>query len=429
MKNKKKIIIIGGIVLIVAVAVYLILGQANSGMEVTVIDVEESSIVKTVDMSGSVFANDSQDIEIPAGVEVREVYFEENDFVNKGDVLALLDSVDLNLQLEKAKVSLAQINADINNPGSKIPGTDDKVLTNNIEKANEAYKKAESDLVLAKEELEKTKLLYQVGGISESDFKNQETLVENLESGLEIASLNLKDAELRYSDYFSQTGDIKKDLERQRQIALLDIQDIEDKIKDSIEDSEIKAEISGVITKFDLKKDRKTNNNEIIKIQDPDSFKFIAMVPQEDAILIEKDQDAYITIVGVAGTYDGSVSSKSKTAIVDQASGSSTPKFEITIEILNEDDSFVSGFDADASVETGVVENTLTLKNEAIKTDEDGNDFVYLVDNDNKARKTIVETGLSDGFKTQIISGLEAVDRVVSNPPMELSDGSDLKIE
>lgn len=427
--NKKKIIIIGAIILIIIVAIFLILRQSNKGLEVTVIDVEESSIVKTVDMSGSVYANDNQDIEIPAGVKVKEVFFEENAFVNKGDVLAVLDSVDLSLQLEKAKVALDQINADINNPGSKIAGTDNQVLSNNIEKANEAYKKAESDLVLAKEELEKTKLLYEVGGTSESDFKNQETSVENLKSNLEISGLNVKDAKLRYSDYYNQSGDIKKDLERQKQIALLDIQDIEDKIKDSIEDSEIKAEISGIITKFELKKDRKTNNNELIKIQDPDSFKFTAMVPQEDAILIEKEQKSYITIAGVTGTYDGLVSSKSKTAIVDQASGSSTPKVEITIEILNEDDSFVSGFDADATIETGVVENTLTLKNEAIKSDEEGNIFVYLVDNDNKAKKTIIETGLSDGFKTQILSGLELVDKVVSNPPMELSDGSDLKIQ
>lgn len=423
--NKKKFIIIGAIILVLVAAVYFIVVGSNKGVEVSLIEVVESNIVKTVDMSGSVYANDSQEIQIPAGIKVKEVFFKENDMVNSGDILAVLDSTDLNIKLEKAQISLSQIEADINNPGSKTGGSDRGVLSNNIDKANESYKKAESDLALAKEKLEDLKVLYENGAISESELKSQKALVSDLEVGLRTANLNVKDAKLRYSDYFSQTSNTKSDLSRQRQTTLLDIQGI----KDDIADSEIKAEISGVITNFELKKDRETINNEFIKIQDPDSFKFKAMVPQEDAILIEKNQKTQITLVGLSGNYDGVVSSKAKYASVDQSSGSSTPKVEIIIDILNEDNSFVSGFDADARVETGLVKNVLSLNNEAIKKDDEGNYFVYLVDSSNKAKKTIIETGLSDGYKTQIISGLKLMDKVVSNPPMDLKDGSDIKIK
>lgn len=423
--NKKKIIIIGIVILLAVAVIYFIMVGSNRGIEVSLIEVVEANIIKTVDMSGSVYANDSQEIQIPAGVKVKEVYFQENDKVNKGDTLALLDSTDLKLRLEKAQVTLAQIEADIKNPGSKIAGSDSGVLSNNIDKANEAYKKAESDLTLAKEKLEDLKVLFENGAISESELKNQRALVSDLEVGLRTANLNVKDAKLRYSDYFSQTSNAKSDLTRQKQTTLLDIQGI----NDDIDDSEIKAEISGVITNFELKKDRETSNNEFVMIQDPDSFKFKALVPQEDAILIEKDQKSQITIAGVPGNYDGVVSSKARSASIDQSSGSSTPKVEITIDVLNEDNSFVSGFDADAVVETGLVENAMSLNNEAIKKDDEDNYFVYLVDSNNKAKKTIVEVGLSDGYKTQIISGLKLMDKVVSNPPMELKDGSDIKIK
>lgn len=423
--DKKKIIILVLVALIVLAAIYFIFGDSNKGVEVSAIEVVESSIVKTVNMSGSVYAIDSQEIQIPPGVKVKEVYFEEDDLVNVGDVLAVLDSTDLYLKLEKAQISLAQFEADIKNPGSKVGGTDIGVLSNNIEKANEVYKKSENDLVSARDKLDDLKVLYENGAISESELKNQISLVNDLEMNLRTASLDVKDAKLRYSDYFSQTSDIKSSLTRQRQATLLDIQ----AIKDDIDNSVVKSEIVGMITKFELKKDRETKNNEFVIIQDLDSFKFKAMVPQEDAISLGKDQKAYITIAGGSGNYDGLVSSKAKTAIVDPSSGSSTPKVEITIQILNEDNSFVSGFDADATIETGIVENTLSLNNEAIKKDADGNYFVYLVESNNKAKKTIVTIGLSDGYKTQIISGLELMDRVVSNPPMELSDGSDLKIQ
>jgi multidrug efflux pump subunit AcrA (membrane-fusion protein) len=397
--NKKKVIIIGVIVLLIAAAIFFIVTGSNNGLEVGVIEVVESSIVKTVDMSGSVYANDSQEVQIPSGIKVMEVYFEENEIVKKGDVLAVLDSVDLNLKLEKAQISLTQIEADIKNPGSKIGGSDSGVLSNNIDKANESYKKAESDLALAVEKLDDLKQLYENGAISESELKSQISVVNDLEVGLRTANLNIKDAKLRYSDYFSQTSDTKSNLTRQRQTTLLDIQGI----KDTIKDSEIRAEISGVITNFDLKKGRETSVNEFVRIQDPDSFKFEAMVPQEDAILIGKGQKSQISIAGLPGNYDAVVSRKAKTASVDQSSGSSTPKVQVVIDILNEDNSFVSGFDADAVVETGVVENTPSLNNEAIKKDGEGNYFVFIVESNNKAKKTIIKTGLSDGYKTQII--------------------------
>lgn len=422
--KKKKIIIIILVVLLVLAAIYFIVGGSNKGIEVSIIEVGESSIVKTVEMSGSVYANDNQEIQIPMGIKVKEVYFGENEPVKKGDIIAVLDSVDLNLKLEKAQITLAQIEADIKNPASKI-GTDSGVLSNNIEKASESYKKAESDLILAKEKLEDLKILYENGAISESELKNQMSTVSDLEINLKTASLNEKDAKLRYSDYYSQTSDIKSNLARQRQSSLLDIESI----KNNLEDSIIRAEISGVIINFKLKKDRETNKNEFISIQDPSSFMFKAMVPQEDAILIGKDQKASVVIAGVSGNYNGLVSSKAKTASIDQSSGSSTPKVEITIDILNEDNSLVSGFDADATVETGVVENTLSLNNEAIKKDEDEAYYVYLIDSNSKAKKTIIETGLSDGYKTQIISGIELMDKVVRNPPMEIKDGSVLKIK
>ncbi|NMA48689.1 MAG: biotin/lipoyl-binding protein, partial [Tissierellia bacterium] len=131
---KKKKIIIGGIFFLALVAaIYLMVRGSNKGIEVSLIDVEQSNIVKTIEMSGSIYANDSQELEIPKGVKVKEVYFKENDLVKKGDVLAVLDSIDLNLRLEKAQITLAQIDADIKNPESKVGVTDSGVLSNNID--------------------------------------------------------------------------------------------------------------------------------------------------------------------------------------------------------------------------------------------------------------------------------------------------------
>lgn len=423
--KKKKIIIIGIIVLVLVGAIYFILAGSSEGIKISVIEVEKISIVKTVDMPGSIYSNDIQEIQIPPGIKVKEVYFQENELVNPGDVLALLDTRDLNLRLKKAEITLGQIDADIKNPGSKVSGPDSKILLNNIDTASELYKKSENDLKLSKDELENLKILFEGGAISEVEFDNQVSLVTDLEINLQTEKLNIKDAKLRYEDYLSQISDTKRNLAKQRQALLLDIEGI----KNDIDSNLIKSEISGIITDLKLKKDRETNKDEFVRIQDLNSFKFKAMVTQEDAILIEEDQKAYITISGLPGKYEGLVSSKAKTANVDQSSGSSTPKVEITIDILNEDDFFVSGFDADAIIETGVVENVLALNNEGIKKDDNGNYFVYLVDSNSKAKKTMVETGLSDGYKTQIIAGLKLLDKVVSNPPMELVDGSALKIQ
>lgn len=157
--KKKKIIIIILVVLLVLAAIYFIVGGSNKGIEVSIIEVGESSIVKTVEMSGSVYANDNQEIQIPMGIKVKEVYFGENEPVKKGDIIAVLDSVDLNLKLEKAQISLAQVETDLKNPGSKVAGTNSGVLSNDIEKVNEVSKEAESDFLLTKEKPEDLRVL------------------------------------------------------------------------------------------------------------------------------------------------------------------------------------------------------------------------------------------------------------------------------
>ncbi len=267
--NKKKIIFIVVLVVLVLSLAYFLLNGSDKGLEVSTIEVSNANILRTVDMSGGIFANEIQEITLPQGIRVLKVNFLENDPVKVGDVIGILDTSQLNIQLEKAKINLNQLEADINDPGRKIPSGDRGILANNIDKANESYKKAEGDLNLAKERLEDLRILYENGAISQAELNNQINLVGTLEVGLKTASLNVKDAKLKLSDYSSQTATTRDDLTRQRQASLLDIE----AIKDDIEDSTIKAEINGLITKLDLKENRLTKDNELVRIQDPNSFK------------------------------------------------------------------------------------------------------------------------------------------------------------
>lgn len=63
----------------------------------------------------------------------------------------------------------------------------------------------------------------------------------------------------------------------------------------------------------------------------------------------------------------------------------------------------------------------------AIDQDEAGNQFVWVVDNEKRAKKISVETGEDRDGKTEITSGLTGDERVIVNPD-EISEGTPVKI-
>jgi len=212
-------------------------------------------------------------------------------------------------------------------------------------------------------------------------------------------------------------------INRQIESLKLDIESLNNKI----EKTKIYSSISGIVSDFPLTEGRNTLSNSKIVIYDTTSYEFVANIAQEDVVLIKEGQNSDVTVNGVTTTYEGLVSQVGKTAKIDEAMGSKTPKVEVKIKITNPDTFLKSGFEGDATVQIDENENVLVIKSEAVKKDDENKQYLYVL-KDGIANKTYVETGLTDDYYISVLSGIKENDLVILNPPMELTDGMKVKI-
>jgi multidrug efflux pump subunit AcrA (membrane-fusion protein) len=413
-KIKLPIIIIAAVIL--AACFFLLI--KDDAVSVSSIKAYKGSVTKTIEVSGSVNSQDVEIIPIEPNIEVKKVYVKENDMVEVDQLLAELDSGDLVISLEKAKLNLAELESDLNDVSGK---SDLILLENTVSKNKEEYENLSQDLVSAKEDLKKAELLFNENAISKSEYEKYVSKVYDANTSLKKAELNLADARINFSDYETQKELNKDSLKRQIQSLKLDIENLNKKI----EETKIYSSVSGIVTEFPLQESRRTLSGQQITIHSTEVFEFTAQAAQKDAALVEEGQKSKVFVDGINYSYEGTVTYVSKQADIDKESKSMLPKVELKIQITNPDDKLVFGYEGQAKIIIDSQEDALVVKNESIKKEED-KEFVYVLDG-NSAKKTYVETGLTDGYVTNIENGLEENEVVIVNPPYDLQDGMAVK--
>jgi HlyD family secretion protein len=113
---KKKILIIGTVVVVVAVAVLLITKPfSKKKTEVTfeTVKVERGSITNTVTATGTIEAVTSVDVGTQVSGIIDKIYVDFNDRVKQGQLLAMIDKKQLTAQLEQSQATLNQAQAQL----------------------------------------------------------------------------------------------------------------------------------------------------------------------------------------------------------------------------------------------------------------------------------------------------------------------------
>ncbi len=421
MKKNIKTVIIIVTVIIIFLFVYFMLSKDDEAVEVTTMKAYYGSVTKSIELSGVIKSADYEEITIPSELKVLKTYVEENSTVEKGQLLAELDSTDLLIELKKSEISLEKLYSDLD----ELKNSDSQVsiLKNKLLKSQEEYNNVKTDLESSYEDLKIISVLYDENAISKLEYDRYVSAAKDLESKLNIAKLDYSDAEANYNDYIESVQIDTINTGRDINTLKLDIENINNKI----ENNKIYASVNGVVTEFPLNEGRKTSAGSKIIIYDTNSYEFTAKAPQEDAVLIREGQKSMVYLDGMNSVYEGDVINVGKTAEIDQESGSKTPKVEITIKITNSDNFIKSGYEGKANIIIDISENSLLLKNESLKRGADGKMYLFVLKNNTVKKKNVV-TGLSDGYLTEV-SGISEGEKVILNPPEELIDGDSVKLK
>ena len=120
-KRRKWPWIVLAAVAVVIILVIIFVSSAANGLKNTVYtryDVKKGDVTTSITASGTLRPQDSQEIDIPDGIEVEDVLVSVGDRVSKGDRLAKVNENDAKKTASELKDSIAALDAQISTAGS-----------------------------------------------------------------------------------------------------------------------------------------------------------------------------------------------------------------------------------------------------------------------------------------------------------------------
>ncbi|UCG10607.1 MAG: efflux RND transporter periplasmic adaptor subunit [Dehalococcoidia bacterium] len=370
--------------------------------------VEWGDVRISVDGSGNIqLANDVQ-LSFGVGGRIDRIYVEEGEIVGKGEVLAQLETDDLELALTQAEVTLA---------GQQV-----------------AVTQAELNLEQAEYNLDQAMELYTWPEIevAEADVDDAEAFLEYaLDKGLSpttiiYAQARLDAAEARLdamiTDYDTEEVALEKMkvglAEQSLELAKQTLEQAQQSLKyaeKQLKEATISAPFAGVIADIyadegDVVLPPTLTTQSIIYLVDLSTMELDLDVDEIDIPGVKVGQKAVITVDALPDVeFEGEV--RTISSVAREEAGVVIYEVKIGFDVP-EVTGLRVGMSADVDIVMEEASDVLLVPERAITEDSEGNTVVMVkVDDQTEERK--VFTGLGDGFYTEIVSGLSEGESVV----------------
>lgn len=408
-KPKKKTVLIIVAVLVVVAFISLATVNAMKSKQKTGVFVKTTSIIKkdiesNIFTSGTVISKNDVDVTSDISGKIKEVLVEEGTKVKKGDVLARIDSDNLEFELKQSKIKL-----DIAKDKLNQLRKDDK---SNLETV---FKNAEIQYKDAKKDYEDKKELLKAGAISENDL-------EEAKSGMKRAYNDYILAKKKYDDADNLSG-IRI---QEKQVKSIEI-DI-DRIKSDIEKSDVISPIDGTVIEVNVSELSVVASEALMfQVQDTENLEVQTNISEYDIGKVKIGQPVKVTCDGAdEREYKGTVSYISPNAVIEKNGQGTETVVKIKIDINDKDTQLKPNFSANVEIKTANKKDALVIPYEAIYTDKSGEKSVYIVEND-KAKRVVINTGLEGDMLVEIIGDdFKENDLVILNPTEKIKDGVDV---
>ena len=420
-KNKKKIVAItAAAILGIAIVSVGVLKAVNkdekASIYVSVVDVEkEDSFDSILTTEGIIKTKDQRNIVSNLPYNIEEVLVKEGDKVSEGDILARLDTKDLEYRIKTAEINLELEKQRLKNMEDKAEaGVSTFELEKAVENTKLGYEKAQ-------EKVESSKKLFEAGAISKVVLEADETALITAKNGYELAQKQLTD--------MIENDDTKSSIELQRKN--VELQEINLKSqKEALEQSIIKSPMNGTIVTSNAKVGiPATAATPLFIMDDITNLEIEVNISEYDINNIKLGQK--VDIAGEAfkdKEIKGAVSYIAPAATVMNTNTGRETNVTIKIDIYNADDYLKPGFSANVSINTAHKKDALVLPYETVYENKDGTKIIFKVE-DNKLKEIPIKVGIMGDLKQEVISDqIKLGDKIVINPTDKMKDGIDVNI-
>lgn len=458
-KKKKKWIIF--VILLLIVGGFAGMSALNKGKEVpipvTLSEVTTGDIIQTVTASGSVESEEEKVYFSKVSAPISQLNVALGQGVKAGETLvsfdteAIEDSIkqtELENQISKtsADASIVEINSAQSKVAEAAKNYDEAVLyVNHYQQCVDQYSQQlevvnelteQQSVAAAKiEKLELTLKTDPENKDVKKELKAQNKIVEDTTKKLE--AMNVKELKKNYemcagdleaykalkSQYESQkeATNPSASLQKKQQSLMKESADLTKELAtEKLEDAKqgVVAEFDGIVSAVSVVKGQSVmEGGDLFTICNAEKIKVTIPVSKYDIEKVKVGQKAAITING--NEYDGEVVNISRLASKNETGG---VVVDTEVRVLNPDDAIVLGIEGKVRIETAKEIGVVLVPSNCINYASDGV-FCFVVE-DSRIKRVDIETGISDDDFTQIISGLKAGDKVVSEISTEIQEGT-----
>ena len=374
-KGKKKWIFLGLLLLFVLFILKNLLfpGKAT-GMLVNTESLSKADIQEKLSLSGPVSGTQSQHVTSALHAKVKEILVKEGDKVTEGQLIAKLDTKDVEEALEAAKtqVDLAKANKEDAQKNTKAE----------YAKVQTAYNNALLDF-------QRKSSLLESGDISQSEYEQAESALKDAKASL--GSFKVSGGNVQVSESYD-----------------LQIKSAEEGLKkaqSAVDSAEIKAPISGTITRVNVEAGQFADNlldgKPMFTVENLDQLELSISVSEYSIGKLSLGQKAIIT-ADVLGDekLEGEVSSISPTG--EQKNGNTAERvIPIKIKIDGDKKGLLSGITAKADIVLSEAKNVFVVPLSAVITSEDGSSQMAFVE-DGKIHIVPVKTGVESDVSVEV---------------------------
>lgn len=465
-KHKKKIVAIVCIIAVGGVSFYSVKAKTSSQVIERIpstTTVQKGDLSKRVSATGTARAADENSIFIELSQEVDEVFVEVGDQVEEGQLLVTYDIADTKKELEN-KLKQAQINYDnalislneIAEPatGAELIDLQNQVISaqKNIDDTKTEIQNTETKIAQAERDLETTKTtmennekLYELGGISKDtldssknayedaltsleEMKQSKTALENslesLELNLEKANLNLQTGTDKLSDSSNANNyEKQKNSLETAQISIDEAQEDINKLTDATY-----SPISGTVIECNAVEGQMlTDSTVMMTIADLTNIDLDASISEYDISNIKVGQKVEITSDGIEGkVYTGTVRKIEPVASSQGTFSGEETVVPVVIHMDDPDERVMPGISFDIEIITEDLSDVSYIPISSVSKDDEGNTFVYTVNENDILEKTTVELGTYSDMYVELVSGLSEGEKIVETIADDMKEGTSL---
>jgi RND family efflux transporter MFP subunit len=393
------------------------IGQSNSPVAVKTVALLQQDVQRTTTQPATVHAFYRAEIRAKVSGYVKEVKADIGDFVKAGTVLCLIDVPEMQKRrhIIEARISRYESAEQRAAAGVELAIANVQSSKAKLNQAKSGLKGAQASLAAAEAEFSRTSDLVQRKSLQNRVLdevrKKRDTELANqsvAESGVSSAAADVVVAQAKQSAAEADVLAAKAEtVIAGRELEEADV---------LIAYAALKAPFDGIVTERSVdpgdlvREGSEVGNGEpLFTVSQVDRVRIRIPIPEVDAARVSRG-DA-VTLVFPSFPVETPI-----TANVTRVSGEldpSTRTMLVEVEMANSGRKLLPGMFGQASISLSTKVSANTLPARAIRFDESGQAYVYIVGDDKSILRAQVTTGFDNGLSIEILNGLQPGQHVV----------------